>query len=73
MGPMLPPGAGIYMVRGGGSCRYKHREMMRVRCRRPQGTGAQEGTQAPYTHTHTHTLPQITPTTRTHTRLLVFI
>ena len=55
MGPMLPPGAGIYMVRGGGSCRYKHREMMRVRCRRPQGTGAQEGTQAPYTHTHTHT------------------
>ena len=31
VGPMLLPGAGIYMVRGGGSCGGKHRVVTRVR------------------------------------------
>lgn len=64
VGPMLLPGAGIYMVRGGGSCRDKHREVMRVRHRRPQGTGAREGTHVP--NTHTHPTPDNTHHTYTH-------
>lgn len=47
------------------------RVVTKVRCQRPQGTGAQKGTQGP--HTDAHTLPQITPITHTHTQTLMFI
>lgn len=42
-GPMLLPVAGIYMVRGGGSCGGRHRVVTRVRHWRSHGTGAHEG------------------------------
>lgn len=56
---------------GWGLLQGQAQRVMRVRHWRPQGTGAQEGTHVP--NTHTHTLPQITPTTRTHTWILMFI
>lgn len=56
MGSMLLPGAGIYMVRGGGSCRGKHRVVTRVRHWRPHGLSTLEGPACRHhTHTHTHT------------------
>lgn len=59
VGPMLLPGAGIYMVRGGGSCGGKHRVVTRVRHWRLHGTGAQEGPGRMCLYTHRPL--QITP------------
>lgn len=71
MGPMLLSGAGIYMVRGGGSCGGKHRVVTSVRHWRLHGAGAQEGPAC--TCLYTHKPPQITPITYTHTLTWVLI
>lgn len=67
-GPMLPPGAGIDMVRGGGSCRDKQ-SGDEGQAPEASGTGAQKGTQAP--HTDAHTLPPIRPAAHAHTQTLM--
>lgn len=63
MGPMLLPGACIYMVRGGRSCGGKHRVVM------GSGAGGLLGrcSGRPSLHMLAHTPPQITPTAHTHT------
>lgn len=56
MGSMLFPGAGIYMVRGGGSCGDKHRVVTRVRHRSFMGQVLRKiQVVCAYTNTHTYT------------------